>query len=180
MKDYFFVDKDICLCPLHKEDKAVFLKWHNDSKIRNSIGGLIPFSEAEFLEACEMRERINPSSLWFSICDCGQIVGIVGIHQIKYIQRNAELSILIGEEENRKKGIATRIIKMIERYVFRDLQMHRLYANIFSDNKPSIRLVEKCGWEREGLLKDAAFWDGQYKNVIIFSKINLLNMNDVP
>lgn len=171
MNDFFFIDNDICLCPLHKKDKDVFLKWHNDSTIRNNIGGLIPFSETEFIEACEMRERINPSNLWFSIYACEQIVGIVGIHNIKYIQRNAELSILIGTEKNRKKGIATRIIKMMERYVFLDLQMHRLYAKIFSDNTPSIRLVEKCGWDREGLLRDAAFWNGQYRDVIIYSKI---------
>ncbi len=171
MKNSFLVDNYICLCPLHKEDKDVFLKWYNDFTIRSCIGGLIPFSETEFMEACEMRERINPPGLWFSVHVCGQIVGIVGIHQIKYIQRNAELSILIGDEEHRKKGIATRIIKMIERYAFLDLQIHRLYANIFSDNTPSIRLVEKCGWDREGMLRDAAFWNGRFRDVVIYAKL---------
>ena len=172
MSDYFLIENSICLRAIHWNDRRFFLKWHNDPEIRKNIGGLIPFSEAEFKEACEMKERVNPPNIWFSICADGNVVGIAGIHQIKYIQRNAEVSILIGENIYRNKGFASDALKVLEKYSFYTLQMHRLYANVFSGNSPIIEVLAKCGWEREGLLRDAAFWNGKFRNVYIYSKIN--------
>ena len=173
MCDYFITEDNLSLRPIHKEDKNTFLKWHNDAELRKRIGGLVPFSEAEFKEACQMKERTNPPNIWFAICVSGRVVGISGLHQIKYLQRNAEVSIFIGEKSFRHRGIATKTIKMLEKYAFGSLQMHRIYAYVFVDNEPSVHLFYKCGWEKEGLLKDASYWNGKYRDVLLFSMIDL-------
>ena len=168
----FISDGNISLRPIQEDDAGVFLQWHNDADIRRNIGGLIPFREREFLEAGRMMNMTNPSSIWFIVCVDGNPVGITGLHRIKYIQRNAELSILIGKKEYRNKGIAKSTIKMMEKYAFNSLQIHRLYAYVFADNKPSTWLFIKCGWVKEGILRDAAFWDGEYKDFLLFSRID--------
>ena len=168
----FISDENISLRPIQEDDAEFFLQWHNDEELRKSIGGVVPFMEKEFREARQMKKNTNPSSIWFVICVDGNPIGITGLHRIKYIQRNAELSILIGKKEYRNKGIAKTTIKMIEKYAFRSLQIHRLYAYVFADNKPSSKLFYKCGWVKEGLLRDASFWDGEYKDFILFSRIN--------
>lgn len=168
----FISDGNISLRPLLEEDAGFFLQWHNDSKIRKSMGGLIPFTEREFREAGQMINLANPSSIWLVICVDGNPIGITGLHRIKYIQRNAELSILIGKMEYRNKGVAQSTVKMMEKYAFDSLQLHRLYSYVFADNKPSSRLFIKCGWVKEGLLRDAAFWDGEYRDFLLFSRID--------
>ena len=171
MCDHFITGIEVSLRPIHSSDKYFFLKWYNDQDIRKNIGGIVPFSEGEFKAACEMIGKSAPSSLWFSISVDGHLVGISGLHQIRYLQRNAEISVLIGEAEFRNKGIATEVIGLLEKYSFDTLQLHRLYAHVFFDNPASIRLFEKCGWEQEGRLREAAFWDGRYRDVLVYGRV---------
>ena len=171
MCNSFIFEGKTCLRPINNADKDIFIKWYNNIDIRKDIGGMIPFTEAEFMEACLMKQKINPPSIWFSVCVNGNVVGTAGLHQIKYIQRNSEISILIGEDKYRNKGIATSAIKLLNEYAFNNLQMHRLYACVFSDNKRSIGLFTKCGYKMEGTLKDAAYWNGVYRDVLIFGMV---------
>lgn len=173
MCDSFIIEDNLSLRPIHREDKNTFLKWHNDAELRKMIGGLVPFSEAEFIEVCQMKERTNPPNIWFAICVDGRVIGISGLHKIKYLQRNAEVSIFIGEKSFRNRGIATKTMKMLEDYAFGCLQMHRIYAYVFADNEPSVLFFNKCGWAKEGILKDASYWNGQYRDVLLFSMLNL-------
>lgn len=168
----FFTKDNIHLGLLNIEDKDTFLNWYNDPLIRENIGGMIPFSENEFLEAYQMKQRLNPPNLWFSIFLDKQLIGISGLHQIKYIQRNAEISILIGRQEFRGKNIASKVIDMMADYSFNYLQMHRLYAYVFSDNTPSMQLFLKLNWCKEGRLREAAYWNGKFRDIIVFGKLN--------
>jgi ribosomal-protein-alanine N-acetyltransferase len=42
-------------------------------------------------------------------------------------------------------------LRLVLRYAFRELKLHRLEANIQPDNIPSLALVKSCGFRKEGL-----------------------------
>lgn len=171
--NYFIRDGSIGLRSILKVDSEVFICWHNDSSMREKIGGIFPFSENTFKEICNSYNELYPADIWFAICDEDRLIGIAGLHNIKYIQKNAELAILIGEEKNRCKGMGSKILKMIEEYAFGTLNLHRLYAYVYDSNIFAIHFFEKCFWKKEGTLKEASFWNHRFRNVEIWAKLNV-------
>lgn len=56
-------------------------------------------------------------------------------------------------------------------YAFSDLKLQKLYALILAPNIVSMRVVEKCAYELEEVLKQEVFKDGQYYDVHHFAKV---------
>ena len=48
------------------------------------------------------------------------------------------------------------------KYAFEELQLNRLYGSILENNKASMALYKKCGWEEEGTLKESVFKNNKY------------------
>ena len=48
------------------------------------------------------------------------------------------------------RGYMTEAIRLMLRYAFRDLKLHRIEANIQPENVASIALVRRAGFRREG------------------------------
>jgi ribosomal-protein-alanine N-acetyltransferase len=48
------------------------------------------------------------------------------------------------------QGLMTDAIKLMLRHAFEDLKLHRLEANVQPENLPSLAVLEKCGFSREG------------------------------
>lgn len=172
MENYFIRDRRMGLRSIREEDWEVFLYWHDDSKMREKIGGIFPFSRNAFHEICNSPNEDTPPNIWFAACEGDELIGIVGLHNIKYIQRNAELAILIGSYKDRNKGKGRKILQLIEEYAFGMLNLHRLYAYVYEDNECAKNFFEKCLWVREGIMKDASFWNHNFRNVEIWAKLN--------
>ncbi len=68
------------------------------------------------------------------------------------------------------KGYATEALAESVRFVFQELSLHRIEANIMPRNLPSIRVVEKLGFDCEGLspkyLKIHGVWEDHLHYVI--------------
>jgi RimJ/RimL family protein N-acetyltransferase len=56
-------------------------------------------------------------------------------------------------------------------YVFSRTDVVRLEAPVFEWNPASMRLLEKCGFMREGVLRRSAFKDGQLIDTVLYALI---------
>ena len=95
---------------------------------------------------------------------------------IKNIDRQAnkgEYGIFIGEDRARGKGLASEVAKLVLRYGFSDLGLHRVYLSVFAYNRAAIRSYERAGFEIEGIARDE-FLDertGRYEDVVWMAAI---------
>jgi RimJ/RimL family protein N-acetyltransferase len=55
------------------------------------------------------------------------------------------------------------------RHCFDDLDTHRVEAEIEPENAASIRLAERLGFQREGLLRDRMFVAGEPRSVFMYA-----------
>jgi RimJ/RimL family protein N-acetyltransferase len=70
------------------------------------------------------------------------------------------------------KGIMTQAVKNIADYAICDLKMHRVFAEPYTTNPASARVLEKAGFSCEGILRSSVFKDGKVLDQYLYSYID--------
>lgn len=70
------------------------------------------------------------------------------------------------------KGFMTDAVCTLVRYGFDRLDLHRLEAACIPSNLRSVRVLEKAGFAREGLLKSYLKINGQWQDHLLFARIS--------
>lgn len=98
----------------------------------------------------------------------------IGLFTFKGIQRGeyrAEIGYSIIEEQW-GKGYGSEGVKCMVDYGFEQIGLHSIFASILSTNFASQNLIKRVGFEQEGFHKHEHFYEGQFYNLLQFSKIN--------
>ncbi len=165
------LSESLRLRPLEKSDLDSFVTWFRDRELRLWVNKITPFSaarEEDWFEAIQKKPvEEQPFAIEVRQADQWVLIGNTGLFQINYIARNAELGIFIGDRDFINKGWGTKAIKWMIHYAFNDLNLRRLYLHVLEGNGRAIRCYEKAGFIREGILRDHAFINGRYCNVIV-------------
>jgi RimJ/RimL family protein N-acetyltransferase len=56
-------------------------------------------------------------------------------------------------------------------YIFEQLPIERLEAPVFEWNPASMRVLEKCGFVREGILRRSISKDGQIIDGVLYARL---------
>ena len=105
-----------------------------------------------------------PGEMAFRIEKNLELIGEIRFKTIKWLNRKAELSILLSEE-NQNSGYGYEAMLEAMKFGFQKMNLHRLEAEVIAFNKPSIKLVEKLGFVFEGTLREAKYSDGKYYDI---------------
>lgn len=103
------------------------------------------------------------------LCENNQHIGNVYLTGINYINRTAESHILIGEKAYWGQGYGKEALVEILKYGFDERGLNRIEAHINADNIASLKMHEKCGYKRDGILRKAIFKNGAFKDVVVMS-----------
>ena len=102
----------------------------------------------------------------------GRLVGTINLFRIF---RGPLQSAMIGYVVDRKhngKGFATEAIGLAVNYAFKDLGLHRIEAGVMPHNEPSIRALEKAGFEREGLARKNVKINDKWQDHVVMAIVN--------
>lgn len=98
----------------------------------------------------------------------GTPVGLIGLLSIDNKNKKAEYYITIGEREFLGKGIASQASKILLEDAFMRRGLNRIYLYTETDNASAIRLYERVGFKREGIIKNDLFFKGRYVDRYIY------------
>lgn len=108
----------------------------------------------------------------FAIDINGEAVGAIGLHLKSDVDRlNGEIGYWLGEKYH-GKGIATKAVGQIVTVAFNDYKLLRVYADVFSNNPKSARVLEKNGFVLEARFSKAIIKNHQILDLLVYSKIN--------
>lgn len=111
---------------------------------------------------------------FFAIEYLGEYVGNISLVQGSDVYRkSAEVGYFIGEDYW-NKGIVTTALNLICEYGFSTLDIVRIHTGVFSYNVASQKVLEKCGFEREGVFKNAVFKRDQLLDEVRYARLNRL------
>ena len=98
-----------------------------------------------------------------------RILGTVGYFRPAHYIDGYELAYVIFEPIRRGRGIATEAVSLLIDWLFSTKKIARLQAAMMPENAASRRVVEKCGFQREGVLRQAAFIQGRSTDLELWS-----------
>ena len=159
---------------LRRHDRTnypLYARWYGDEEVwRLTSWTAEPMKQAAVERLFEDRERSSLDDS-FAVHWEGEDepVGVVSLTNINHANSSADLSVIVGDEKDRDRGLGTEAIRILLDYAFEDLGLNRVGLSVFEFNETAIHAYEKLGFEREGQLRKAIWRDGGFHDAILMS-----------
>ena len=163
----------VTLRAVEREDAPALHRWLNDPRVMAGWG-----APDHTVSLAETQRRIEgyladeaaqgrPACLVVETLD-GEPVGQVVLSQIQSEARSAELSLMIGEPDRWGEGLGTDALWTALAACFDAWGFHRVWLRSEAPNARAHRLYRRCGLSHEGTLREAAYLDGHFEDVLLF------------
>jgi len=152
------------------EDLDIVIRWVNNEAVTLNLSDLLlyPVSRADEMKWLESVSMANPNEKTFAIeTSDGRLIGSAGLRGINWVERKAELGIMIGETDCWGQGYGTASVLEILRIAFEKMNLNRIFLRVYQNNSRAIRVYEKCGFRKEGVLREDHYSRGTYHNTLI-------------
>lgn len=159
----------IYLRELTEDDLPRIEAWRRDRELANYLGDSFRYTnretEREWFRSYMARRDTN---IRLAVCltDNQAHIGNAYILNIDWTARCGEFHLFIGDATARGKGCGREATRVALEHAFLDRNLHRVSLRVLSSNHPAIALYEKCGFQREGTLRQAAYKNGRYEDFI--------------
>jgi len=138
-----------------------------------------PITSRKFISnimQCAIDGRECPWGIEFK--ETSKIIGTAGFNLWDAVNNKAEIGYALSPEYW-NKGIMTEIVNLITFYGFNNLSLNRIEARCEPENIASHKVLEKCGYFKEGILRQAAYAKGKFKDLYLFAIISSDNKSDI-
>lgn len=154
-------------------DAAALARHANDYEIWRNMRDRFPhpYSQIEAESWLTLVAGQRPVTS-FAIDVEGELCGGIGIALRPDIERcGAEIGYWLGRAYW-GRGIATAALQTLSAHLFVAFpELERLFALPFADNRPSCRVLEKAGYELEGILRKSAIKEGRLRDQALYAKL---------
>lgn len=162
------IGKRVRLRAAERDDLPTFVRWFNDPEVTQYLAMYVPMSLA--LEERWFEKILDDRDSFFFVVEAlvGQKpvpIGTLALVSIDWKNRNAGFGISISEKDFWGQGYGTEATRVSLRFAFHELNLKRVYLDVYDFNKRAIRSYEKAGFTHEGTKRQAFFRDGQYHDV---------------
>ncbi len=142
------------------------LTRYSDEEIKNRMGlhrpGLVNIEKQKLIDGGITNYRISFKTYLMKDKTSGVVIGRIGYHNWQAMHHRAEIGYGMEIEEQKNKGFMREAMKAVLMDGFEYMGLHRVEAFISPDNTPSLKLVQKYGFTREGVLREHYFSGEQY------------------
>jgi len=160
------------LRPFRRSDLANFVKWFNDAEVIQYLTFYLPMTEMAEEKFIENLANNPGTDVYFVIeaieNDGNKAIGSIGLNGIHPKDHFATFGIAIGEKEYWSKGYGTEACRLIVKYGFEQLNLHRISSIAYAFNERSLRMHLAVGFKEEGRRREMAFKNGKYADVVVF------------
>ncbi|GAA5176712.1 GNAT family N-acetyltransferase [Niveibacterium umoris] len=163
---------DCFLRPWQESDQAALVALADNRKIWRNLTDLFPhpYTEADAAFWIEFANHSAPSC-HVAIVHRGSLVGGIGIIAGEGNARfTGNFGYWLGEP-HWGQGIASAAARAMADHAFTHLRFERLEGAVFEWNAASMRVLEKAGFRREGVLRKSVFKDGQLIDSVMHARL---------
>lgn len=171
-KDGILCGADIYLRPMTAGDTDLIVKWRNEDFVRKNFIYRKPFTREGHMNWIETMVKTG-KVIQFIICTKeDRPVGSVYLRDIDEVHHKAEYGIFIGESDALSRGFGTQAARLMIRYAFETMGLHKLMLRVLAGNDRAKRSYEKAGFAQEAYLREDVYLEGGYRDVILMAVLN--------
>lgn len=101
----------------------------------------------------------------------GRLVGGITVGNIRHgVSQSGQIGYWIGERYA-GQGFMLEAVRLVIGFAFETLRLHRIEAACIPDNARSVRVLEKAGFQREGLLRSYLRINGSWQDHYLYALI---------
>jgi ribosomal-protein-alanine N-acetyltransferase len=126
------------------------------------------FEEAKRLYQKYIAPRPTLFRLGLVMKTTGNLIGTVGFYGIDRVNKRA----IAGADLKKEywgKGLMSEALRALIRFGFMEMGLNRIEASTDPQNLRSLRLIERCGFSREGVLRQKSYYKGGFHDDVIYS-----------
>lgn len=161
----------VLLRAIEPKDNGLLLELINDPNTERMLGGSsFPVSEtAQAKWICDQMGRNDVLRCIVTDRQAPEVgLGTIILSDIDRKNGVAQVHLKLAASA-RGQGYGTEALNLVVDYAFHQLRLHCVYAHILSYNEASQKLFQKCGFQKEGILKNRVFKDGTYIDLVSYS-----------
>lgn len=159
---------------LERKDLNIINKWRNEPELISLLGA--PFRyinldvDIKWFENY-MANRGNAIRCAIISDDDEELIGLVSLVAIDFLNQSAEFHIMIGDSEKQNKGVGTYAVKAMLHHAFYNMNLQRVELSVLDTNVRAKHLYEKCGFIFEGKKRKAKYKDGKFVDLLLYSAL---------
>jgi len=171
----FIEGEKVYLTAANLEHANLYTKWKSNPENRKYSINPIPQSVEEMKKSLEPKKQEVKEDIFFELWhkDDSKPIGFLGFNRIRWFNRSAMIFLLIGESKYWGQGIASEGVKLLIKYGFNELNLHKISVEIIAPDKVSARVLEKNNFKLEIRLEKEIFYEGKFVdklNYFIFNR----------
>lgn len=167
-RDVFLQGESVALCALTERDviESDWYGWFNDSDVCQTLQKhYFPNTlekQREFFRGLNSSDK--KLQLGIRIKGAGSLVGVISLNNIDYINRRAEISVLIGDRSGRNTKVFLESCRLIFRHAFHTLNLNRVYGGSISEELVNL-MIRGLSCKSEGVARQEIYKNGSYADV---------------
>lgn len=157
--------REVCVSDVNED----YYYWMNDPGITRYLESRFFPNDIESLKEYVNQRQKDRNSVFLAIVVKGEErhIGNIKLGPIDWIHKLGDVGVLIGDKGSWGKGYATEAIGLVVRLAFQGLNLHKLTAGHYADNKGSEKAFSKNGFVVEGLRRKHRFCEGSYVDTVV-------------
>ena len=160
----------VVLAPITRADAPVLFEWINDRELVLLSAAYQPVHETTHRAWLNgVANRTDGVVCAIRLRRGRRLIGVGQLSHVSRVHRSAELQIRIGDARWRGRGFGTAAVRLLVKLAFEDLNLHRVFLQVFRTNTAAIRSYERAGFRHEGTLRQAVHLDGRYVDVLVMA-----------
>ncbi|TDD33764.1 N-acetyltransferase [Nonomuraea terrae] len=143
---------------LEPADSEAMWRWYHDPEVGRWMGGDPPISLAQNIEKGQNRPRNTFEQMLLGIetLDSRKLIGYVALGDTDFVHGEATLqSVAIGERDHWNGGHGSDAVRVICRYAFEEMGLHRVMLWVVAENTGAVQAYKKVGFVEEGRRREA-------------------------
>ncbi len=161
------------LIPFAEEHDKYLIEWSTDPDFLLQWAGSrvsYPLTTPQLEKLRELGRR-DPAELYLytPINEDGNVMGHGEIGDLDRRNRSGVIKRILIGPPYQKKGNGTKLMRLLLKKGFLELDLHRIELLVFSFNQRAIHCYETVGFKREGILRDARKSEEEFWDLIVMS-----------
>jgi RimJ/RimL family protein N-acetyltransferase len=164
-----FTLNNVTIRPLATTDLDTWYAWEYDIELGMLAGWTPLLAKTAFQQKFEQRINEPKSEMkYFAVDYNDQFTGVLQLAEIDHFEKRAVISIFIGPKELWGRGIGSTALRLLLDYAFTVQGLERISAEVYGFNTRSQRLMERVGFQKEGILRQHELQNGKRQDLHVY------------